>query len=204
MEQDAYHAIQRAATAELKIKGSRFIGRVQSVQNREQAEAALTLIRKNDYDATHHCFAYRLGFGVQEISRFSDDGEPSGTAGRPILLALTSAEITDALLVVTRYFGGVKLGAGGLARAYSQAANEALAQAGRREVWLVDDLELTLPYEYYGLVQNQTEKCCGKILNVAYDQNITMLVQIRKSLADAFQHQLVEHSNAKIKTRLSS
>jgi uncharacterized YigZ family protein len=204
MDSDIYQTIQRSAVAELKIKGSRFIGRVQPVQEREQAEAALAVIRKNDYDATHHCYAYRLGIGSREISRFSDDGEPSGSAGRPILLSLTAGDLTDVLLVVTRYFGGVKLGTGGLARAYSRAAVDVLAQAGRREVWLMEKLELLLPYELYGLAQNQTEKYAGKIEHVDYGESVTMHVLIRKSQVDAFQLQIIEQSNAKIKTRSGS
>jgi uncharacterized YigZ family protein len=202
MDQDLFHTVEHFAVFEQKIKGSRFIGRALPVTDREQAEADLAKIRKDDYDATHHCFAWRVGLGLEGISRFSDDGEPAGTAGRPILQALLALDLTNVLLVVTRYFGGTKLGTGGLSRAYGQTAAAVLQRAGQREVLLTDELQLVLPYDLYGLVQNQVEKCSGKIGKVEYDQNISMQVMVRKSFVDLFKMRIVEQSNGKIRVRL--
>ncbi|NLP10817.1 YigZ family protein [bacterium] len=199
MEEDLYFTVKQAADAEQKIKSSRFIGRVFSIPDRDAAEAELARLRKREYDATHHCYAWRLGIGRRENSRFSDDGEPAGTAGRPILQALLAAEVTDALLVVTRYFGGIKLGTGGLARAYSRVAAEVLARAGRREMHLLDSLKLVAPYELYGLVQHQVEKFGGQISETDYDQQVTMRIMVRKSLVEPFKMQIVDASDGRIK-----
>ncbi len=199
MEEDLYFTVNLAAEAELKIKGSRFIGRVCSLSDREAAESELARLRKREYDATHHCYAWRLGIGSREHSRFSDDGEPAGTAGRPILQALLAAEVTDALLVVTRYFGGIKLGTGGLARAYGRMAAEVVARAGRREVQLLDSLLLAAPYELYGLVQHQVEKVGGRISETDYDQQVSMRILVRKSLVESFKRQVVDASDGRIK-----
>lgn len=199
MEEDLYFTVRQAVEAEKKIKSSRFIGRVFSIPDREAAETELARLRKREYDATHHCYAWRLGIGSREHSRFYDDGEPAGTAGRPILQALLAAEVTDALLVVTRYFGGIKLGTGGLARAYGQVAAEVMAHAGRREVQLLDSLQLVAPYELYGMVQHQVEKFSGRISETEYDQQVTMRIMVRKSLVEPFKMQIVEASDGRIK-----
>lgn len=199
MEEDLYFTIKQAAEAEQKIKSSRFTGRVFSIPDREAAETELARLRKREYDATHHCYAWRLGIGSREHSRFSDDGEPAGTAGRPILQALLAAKVTDALLVVTRYFGGIKLGTGGLARAYAQVAAEVVARAGRREVHLLDSLQLVAPYELYGMVQHQVEKFGGQISETDYDQQVTMRIMVRKSLVEPFKLQIVDASDGRIK-----
>jgi uncharacterized YigZ family protein len=119
---DEYREPTGKGLAELKIKGSRFIARVFPVDSRDQARGELESVRKQYYDATHHCSAFRIG----PESRFHDDGEPSGTAGKPILKQIEGADLTNTLVVVTRYYGGTKLGTGGLARAYGGAAAEAL------------------------------------------------------------------------------
>ena len=202
MDADAFQTIRRAAQVEEKIKGSRFIGHALPAQERDAAEAELAEIRKVYHDASHHGYAYRLGIGPLEIRRFSDDGEPLGTAGRPILQALVAGGVTNVLLVVTRYFGGTKLGVGGLARAYGQTAASALALAGQRQVLMMEDLALTVPYELYGVVQHLVERWGGRIDQVAYDQQVAMQVSIRKSAASSFQEQIIEQSNGKIKIRM--
>ncbi len=102
-------------------------------------------------------------------------------------------------MVVTRYFGGIKLGTGGLARAYGQVAAEVVARAGRREVHLLDSLHLVAPYELYGLVQHQVEKFGGRISETDYDQQVTMWILIRKSLVESFKMQIVDASDGRIK-----
>ncbi len=199
MEEDLYFTVKQAVEAEQKIKSSRFIGRVFPLSDREAAEAELVRLHKREYDATHHCYAWRLGIGSREHRRFSDDGEPAGTAGRPILQALLAAEVTDVLLVVTRYFGGIKLGTGGLIRAYGQVAAEVVARAGRREVQLLDSLQLVAPYELYGLVQHQVEKIGGRISETDYDQQVTMRIMVRKSLVEPFKSQIIDASDGRIK-----
>src|SRR5689334_18781908 len=126
MEVDtSFKTITGHSRAELKVRGSRFIGTAVPVNSKEQALEELEKIRKEFWDATHNCYAWRLApDGLQY--RFADDGEPSGSAGKPILFVVQQRELANVLVVVTRYFGGTKLGVGGLARAYSDAAMAAL------------------------------------------------------------------------------
>lgn len=116
-----YKIIEYGGMGEIEEKKSRFIAQVQAVSTEEEAQAFIESVRKRYWDARHHCYAYILGEQGQ-VMRFSDDGEPSGTAGRPILEVLTGSGIRNLVLVVTRYFGGTLLGTGGLVRAYTQAA----------------------------------------------------------------------------------
>ena len=124
-----YRTIRQDSEIELVIQKSRFIGRCFPVADAAGASAVLDRVRKRHWDATHNCYAYRVGC-EPSATRSSDDGEPSGTAGAPILNVLSRLELTNALCVVTRYFGGVLLGAGGLVRAYSNAAGAAAEAAG--------------------------------------------------------------------------
>ncbi|MBR4529862.1 MAG: YigZ family protein [Lachnospiraceae bacterium] len=123
----SYLTVSEPGMGEITEKKSRFIAGVYPVHDAGEAEEILRDVRKRYWDAKHHCHAFALGAG-REITRCSDDGEPSGTAGKPILEVLTGAGFTDTLIVVTRYFGGVLLGTGGLVRAYTRAAQEGLAQ----------------------------------------------------------------------------
>ncbi len=116
-----------------KIKGSRHIANVFPVKNQQEIDSCIKSVRTRMIDANHHAYAWRLGRGENDF-RYSDDGEPSGSAGRPILKHIDGREVTDILVVVTRYFGGTKLGTGGLVRAYGGAAQEALDRADIVEV----------------------------------------------------------------------
>lgn len=147
-----YKIIEYGGTAEIVEKKSRFIGDVQAVGSEEEANAFIEAQKKRYWDARHHCYAYVLGEQGQTL-RFSDDGEPSGTAGRPILEVLTGSGIRNLVLVVTRYFGGTLLGTGGLVRAYTQAAQAALA-ACQTAVMRYGN-ELTVETDYNGIGKMQ-------------------------------------------------
>ena len=131
---------------EIKIKGSRFIADIVPVADKHQVEEWLASIRKEFYDASHHCFAYRIGVGGLLV-RAADDGEPNGTAGKPILLVLTSQKLVDILLVVTRYFGGTRLGTGGLARAYAESAQQAVSLSNIVKIYHTTRMSLHVLYE---------------------------------------------------------
>jgi uncharacterized YigZ family protein len=150
--QDAYCTIAARERAEIVVKGSRFIASVAHATAKEDALAFVEGIRKEFYDATHNCFAYRLG--PQGLNfRASDDGEPSGTAGKPMLFVLQKHEVSDVVAVVTRYFGGTKLGVGPLARAYSDALVEAMNLCKKREVLLTSALRVFCVYEDVAVVK---------------------------------------------------
>ncbi len=128
-----YITIAQESQSEYIIEKSKFIGTVVPCRTVEEAQAIIATIQKQNWNATHNCTAFCLGPN-QEQQRSSDDGEPSGTAGKPILEALKKKNITDAVIIITRYFGGVKLGAGGLIRAYSHIANQTLEEAPKELV----------------------------------------------------------------------
>lgn len=143
-----YKIIEYGGEGEIVEKKSRFIAGVQAVGTEEEANAFIEARRKRYWDARHHCYAYILGEQRQTL-RFSDDGEPSGTAGRPILEVLTGSGIRNLVLVVTRYFGGTLLGTGGLVRAYTQAAQAGLAAC--RTAIMRYGCELTVETDYNGI-----------------------------------------------------
>ena len=149
-----YCSVERQFQAEIVVQKSRFIGILQPVETPQAVTAALESIRKQYPDATHHCYAYRLGPQGQPYG-FSDDREPSGTAGKPIYMVLEKYQLSDVLLVVVRYFGGIKLGTGGLARAYRQAAEHVVQAATivekvkQRMVVVEVDYELSPVVQHY-------------------------------------------------------
>ena len=146
-----YQTIQKAGESEIVINKSRFLGYCIPVSSEEEAQEALAQIRKKHYDARHCCYAFRLHEGG--IVRSSDDGEPSGTAGAPILGVLLGAGVENVLCAVVRYFGGVLLGMGGLVRAYGKAASEALSQAGTLQIRVCARLQATVSYSSYNLLE---------------------------------------------------
>ena len=143
---DTYFTLGDYARAEIKVRGSRFIAEAIRVERVEDAEAEIAAIRKRAYNATHHCTAYRIG-PDGAIFRYNDDGEPNGTAGPPILRQIDTRHLTNTLVVVTRYYGGTKLGTGGLLRAYGDAAAEVLDAAPIEERILRHCLRLRFGYD---------------------------------------------------------
>lgn len=145
MESDSYLTIKAFSQGLYKEKGSRFIGLVYPVSGPEEIKAILEKVRKQYHDARHHCFAWVLGRDKQNY-RLNDDGEPSGTAGKPILGQISSHGLTDVLIVVVRYFGGKLLGVGGLINAYRSAAESAINNGEIVELFIQDFYELSFPY----------------------------------------------------------
>lgn len=144
MTKEIWHIV-RPGSSLVEIKKSKFIGRAEAVSSKEEAASVLAEEKKKYYDAKHHCYAWIIGNSRPEM-KFSDDGEPGQTAGKPILNVLETGGVSDAVIVVTRYFGGTLLGTGGLTRAYTEAAALALSRAEKRKVVLSDILTVTLPY----------------------------------------------------------
>jgi uncharacterized YigZ family protein len=132
---DRVLSLETGQDAEIRVQGSRFLGHAFRADSEPEADARLAEVRRLHHDATHHCWARRIGPPERCVERSDEGGEPSGTAGIPILAVLRGAELHDVLVVVTRWFGGTKLGKGGLARAYSEAARAAIDAAPRRTVW---------------------------------------------------------------------
>lgn len=176
---------------EVVIKKSRFIGLVWPVVSEEEAASYLERSRSEFPGANHYVFAYVLGPGG-EIVRASDDGEPGGTAGKPVLSTIRLQELTNTLVVVIRYFGGILLGAPGLVRAYSQAAREALTEAGIKKLELTVQVDIKLPYSQLDQVRYQLERLGAKIDKIEYQQVVEFSFFLPASQLAAVQGMLSE------------
>lgn len=178
-----------------KIKGSRFIVNLGPVFSEEEAKQFLDMVAHKYPDARHHCYAYCLSNG---ISRSSDSGEPRGSAGIPILQRLEGVELVDSIVVVTRYFGGTKLGVGGMIRAYGGAAGDALKEAEKVEIVLGDILELQFSYAQSSIVSSIVNKFSGEIKEEQYSDIILMRVFIEQEKSKNFAAELIEKSSNKV------
>ena len=171
-----YNIITGLSTGEYEEKKSRFIAYLSPVATESDASDFIASIKKKHYDAKHNCSAFILGPDAQ-FTRCSDDKEPSGTAGKPMLEVLQGAGLTDIVAVVTRYFGGVLLGTGGLVRAYSQAVKNALSNASIATVTFCADLSITVDYSLVNTFMYYFENNNIRLLDTTYAENVTFLVR---------------------------
>ena len=163
-------------------KKSKFISEVIAVHSEEEAQSAIERIRKEHYDARHNCYAYVIG-ERDEITRSSDDGEPSGTAGRPILEVIKGASLRNALIVVTRYFGGTLLGTGGLIRAYTAAAKDGIKNAVVGERLRGEKLRLAIPYPDLGKIEYICRERGFAVLESSYAEQVSFLILVPEELS---------------------
>ena len=170
-------------------KKSRFIGRVWPVETEEEALEKIQQMKKQHYDATHNCWAYVIRDGAM---RFSDDGEPGGTAGNPMMQVLQREQVYNVVCVVTRYFGGILLGAGGLVRAYTKGAKIALDAAGKsmKRVWTV--LYLPCPYNFYDRVKLEIAAFEGVIRDTQFTAEVEMEILMAEGKTQAFLDKLTD------------
>ncbi len=183
---DVYKTIKSATNVELKERGSRFIAQAIPVNSKQAAEVTIEEICKTYFDATHNCFAYRVGWASKEYSRFNDDGEPSGTAGKPILQVILGRELTNVLIMVTRYFGGTKLGTGGLIRAYGGAAALALEHAELRNCYIADLIAVECSYDKQNVVSMAIEKFDASVVHSEFAENVRYRLAIRQDNVQPF------------------
>jgi len=180
---DAFRTLKGTAQARMKVQGSAFLGMAAPVQTEPGAEEFIRRVRDEFFDATHHCYAYRLGSRGDRY-RLHDDGEPGGTAGRPILTAIDRAGLTDLVLVVTRWFGGTKLGVGGLARAYARTAEGVLA-AGEVVTWYaLARLRVSFTHDHTSPVMHIIARFGARVAESDYDTQAHLTLEIRRSRAD--------------------
>ncbi len=192
-----YSTIAREARAELVIKRSRFIGSCVKIDGEEAARAAIAAIQKEFWDASHNCFAYIAGEG-SEILRSSDAGEPSGTAGQPILDAIRGRGLTNTLVVVTRYFGGTLLGRGGLVQAYSKTAAQALAEAGTAAFLPAVAVKLAVQYGQLARVEAFLQGVKHRSEGVDYAEHVRIELLLPLSAREAFVKGLTELSDGRL------
>lgn len=195
---DEFYTIQDKQESEIKVKGSAFIACACPIQSRDEAEQFLTTIQKKFFDATHHCYAYQVGYGQTISFRYNDDGEPSGTAGKPIYHAITGRQLTNLIIVVTRYFGGTKLGTGGLARAYSDSAMDVLARCDIVTRIIYRTIHVQFPYDETSTVMRLIGLFEAKITETNYDELTKMIIAVRANEADRFCSQLIDLTRGKV------
>lgn len=187
---DTYRMIARPTLAEPpKSKGSRFIGEAFPVTTEAEAEALLDAVRKREHAATHWCWAWRLG---GDTFRYNDDGEPSGSAGAPILRQIDARGLTNTLVVVTRYYGGTKLGVGGLVRAYGEAASDALDAARIVEHVVRVPVRLRFAYDDTSPAMQTVNRFDAEIAEQHYTDDTELVVHVRRSEAEALRAAFVE------------
>lgn len=193
----SYRMLKAYADTYFIEKKSKFISYVQPVYSEEEALHFLSGIRKKHYDASHNCYAYILGSSMN-IQRSSDDGEPSGTAGVPILEVLKKEEVTNSIIVVTRYFGGIMLGAGGLIRAYTEGAVQGIKAAGTVRVQPFMVHQLKMDYSFLSKLQYEIPRKDYIIENIEYLENVTMHVLTTPDQGNAFLEDVAEWTNGSI------
>lgn len=195
-----YRTVKHTSNDEYVTKRSRFIGYVAPVKTQEEATEFINSIKTKHWDAKHNVYAYVLRDG--QTRRYSDDGEPQGTAGVPVLDVLLKENVTDCVVVVTRYFGGILLGTGGLVRAYSYTAKLAIESSGIIDMKLCNELQLKCDYNFYGRVPALIAEFNGSCDDTKYTDEVIVDFKIPKSDYDKFESKLIDVSNGRYRTKI--
>lgn len=196
MADTSYFTVAKEADASFEEKKSKFISYVKPVKTAEEANAFIASVKSKHWDARHNVYAYRLREGNTE--RFSDDGEPQGTAGIPVLDVLQKSNVTDLCVVVTRYFGGILLGTGGLVRAYSHSASIGLAAARIVQMVPVSICTLSCDYSFYGRVPAFLAAWEGELLNTEFSETVNLQFSLPTEQLPAARKELTELSSGKL------
>jgi uncharacterized YigZ family protein len=197
---DCYLTIAQPSLKEIKVKGSRFIARTDLAESIVEADTHLQGIRNLEHAARHNCYAYIIGAPTDKAAfKYSDDGEPNGTAGRPIYDVIRGRGVTNILLVVTRYFGGTKLGTGGLVRAYSDAASLALENSGLKENFLTDHLKIEIDFPAYDNLTKIINRLEASQIKADYSDRVSLELEIRRSRTEQLLAEVNKLSKGKAK-----
>lgn len=196
---DEYQTIKHPAQAQITVKRSKFIAFIHPVTSAEETKTIVDATRKEFFDARHVCWAYVIGY-QGEVFRANDDGEPSGTAGKPILGQIRSAQLTNVIILVVRYFGGTKLGTSGLISAYKEAAFSCIQDAETVIQTINHTIQLSFGYDQINSVMVLVKEFSPKIVNQSFDLQCQMTLQIRESLLEQLTHRLSKIDNLTIKT----
>mgnify|MGYP001111766529 FL=1 len=189
-----YHTVKGYGEHEIIIQKSRFIAHVFRATSEEEAQAFIIDIKKKHKDATHNCSAYLIGENDQ-IQKANDDGEPSGTAGVPILEVLKKRKLKDTAVVVTRYFGGIKLGAGGLIRAYGKSASEGITATGIVERKLMTVIGVTIDYTFLGKLENELRSSPYQLKEIHYLESVEIDVYVEIENIETYKDWMTELTN---------
>jgi uncharacterized YigZ family protein len=180
---------------EIVIQKSRFICQAKRVETEKEATQFLMDVKKEHWNATHNCYAYVI---TSQIQKSSDDGEPAGTAGRPILEMIHTKELTHTAIIITRYYGGIKLGTGGLVRAYSQGASAAIEAAGTAERLLYQQLVLSFDYTFLGRIEHELRSTPLILDQPKYGENITWSIWIPLTEVEHYTSALTDWTGGQI------
>ncbi|AIF69260.1 hypothetical protein PAP_04230 [Palaeococcus pacificus DY20341] len=197
---EGYRTLKGIGTVEKTFKDSVFIGYASPAKSEEEAKAFIAKIKAYHSDATHNVSAYLINDGSKFAVRYDDDGEPKGSAGKPVLKVIQNKGLSNVVVVVTRYFGGTKLGYGGLVKAYSETASGAIENAGILEVYEKEYFEVRFPYSLFHTVKSTLEGK-GEVVEEHYDEFVTFKVAIRKGEADGLIETIVNVTKGKARVR---
>ncbi len=196
---DQFFSIQSPKQSQLKIRGSKFIASVFPVEKEKEAEELIQKVRKEYCDATHHCFAYKVKSKTGDDFKICDAGEPKGTAGNQILAAIESRNFSNILVVVTRYFGGTKLGKGGLHRAYHQVAADALDKCRIIEKFLSEQHLIAFPMSLVGKVSQVLDKFGVEVLKRDFKLEGHIKIKVRLSQSEKLKESLTQVTKGMVK-----
>jgi len=196
-----YLTLEReSGPVQIKENNSKFIAYSYITEDKDQAEKIIHDLRKRYHDATHVCYAYRLGEGAEKYFRYNDDGEPSGTAGIPIFNEIKRKNLYNVAITVVRYFGGVKLGKGGLARAYASAAREVLDSSRIIQKQIIKKLSVSIPYDFVGELMGLVNQMKMSIISQSYAQDaVRMEIAAPVANYEAFISALTDKSGGRVK-----
>lgn len=186
-----YYTVKQQGKDEIIIKKSQFIGYIRRVETEKEAQAFIQEIKKKHHDATHNCSCYIIGEHDQ-IQKANDDGEPSGTAGVPMLEVLKKQNLKDTAVVVTRYFGGIKLGAGGLIRAYGSTTSQAIKTTGIVKRMLMQGFSITVDYGLLGKLENILHNSDYILESINYLENVEFIVYVETEKQETFKEWIVD------------
>ncbi|NLN07583.1 MAG: YigZ family protein [Firmicutes bacterium] len=195
---DAFWTVAKEARVKIPVGACRFIASVARTDTEEEAKAFIARVSAEFHDATHNAFAYKIGLGDAAVVRQNDDAEPQGTAGQPMLQAIEKAGLTNVAVVGTRYFGGVKLGIGGLVRAYRSCAEAGLAAAGRVQEIMREKIVVEITYELLGTVLHELAACRSVVSAVDYTpEGARVTALVPAASLQSLQDQLKESTSGK-------
>lgn len=197
----SYFTVKGYGEHNIEIQRSRFISYIARAETEEQAQQFIMEIKKKNWNASHNCSAYLIGENDQ-IQKANDDGEPSGTAGVPILEVLKKKHLKDTVVVITRYFGGIKLGAGGLIRAYGKATSEGLAASGIVERKLMQIVHTTIDYTLLGKVENELRSSVFHLKEIHYMDKVKIETFVEEAKTAEFNEWMIELTNGQAQINL--
>jgi len=195
-----YLTVRGYGEHEINIQKSRFITYINRVESEEEAQTFIQDIKKKHWDATHNCSAYMIGEHNQ-IQKANDDGEPSGTAGVPMLEVLKKKGLKDTVVVVTRYFGGIKLGGGGLIRAYGKATSEGINATGVVRRKLTQIMHITVDYTWLGKLENELRASQYGLKEIHYNENVELEIFVEIAQKNTFIKWIIELTNGQCDSR---